>query len=65
MDEVDSAQARDELGLADAIRAARTPGRAVVATGRCLFCDEVFGNDHQRWCDSYCQDRYFKDRGRK
>ncbi len=60
MDEIDNAQARDELGLADAIRNARTPGRVIVATGRCLFCDEIL-DDVMRWCDSYCQNRYFKD----
>jgi hypothetical protein len=57
MDEVDSAQARDELGLADAIRNARTPGRVVVATGRCLWCDEITA-DHQRWCSVSCRDTW-------
>lgn len=58
------AQARDEIGLADAIRAAREARPAIVATGRCLFCDEIL-DDVSRWCDSYCTNRYFKERGLK
>lgn len=64
MDEIDLAQERDEIGLADAIRVARMARPAIVATGRCLFCDEVLG-DEQRWCDSFCQTRWHKERGLK
>lgn len=31
-----------------------------VATGRCLFCDEITG-DEQRWCDSACRDDWARD----
>ena len=64
MDEIDNAQEKMDIGLADAIRAARQPGPVIVVTGRCLLCDEILG-DEQRWCDSYCQDRWTKERGLK
>jgi len=63
-DEIDQAQEKIDIGLADAIRAARQPGPPIVATGRCLLCDEVLG-DEQRWCDEYCAARWRKERGLK
>jgi hypothetical protein len=58
-------QARDEIGLADAIRAAREARPAIVATGRCLFCDELVPDDH-RWCqDSNCMDLWERERRMK
>jgi predicted nucleic acid-binding Zn ribbon protein len=36
-----------------------------VATGRCLFCDELVPDDH-RWCqDSNCMDLWERERRMK
>lgn len=64
MDEVDNAQEKNEIGLADAIRHARLGGPVAVATGRCLYCDEITG-DEQRWCDQFCRDSWCKEQGVK
>ena len=63
-DEVDNAQEKAEIGLADAIRHARLGGPVAVATGRCLWCDEITG-DTQRWCGAPCRDFWCKERGVK
>ena len=65
MDEIDNAQEKLEIGLADAIRRARLGGPVAVATGRCLYCDEIVPDEH-RWCqDSGCRDAWCKERGIK
>ena len=63
MDEIDLAQAKEEIGLADAIRNARMGGPVAVATGRCLWCDDVTGE--HRWCSVSCRDQWCKERGVK
>ena len=61
MDEIDNAQDREEIGLADAIRTARQGGPVIVATGRCLLCDDPV-SEHQRWCDAACHSRYMREK---
>ncbi len=56
-DDADMAQEKIDIGLADAIRAARQPGRVIVATGRCLWCDEIV-SDEARWCSPACRDTW-------
>ncbi len=63
-DDVDFAQEKIELGLADAIRHARAPLRRIVATGRCLWCDEMLG-DEVRWCGVACRNAWQKQTGVK
>lgn len=63
-DEVDQAQEKMELGLADAIRRARLPVLSARGTGRCLFCDEPVG-DGVRWDSVACRDAYQKMTGLK
>ena len=64
VDEVDAAQEKEEIGLADAIRNARTGGPVAVATGRCLWCDDLVP-DEARWCGTACRDQWCKERGVK
>jgi len=64
MDEIDAAQEKEEIGLADAIRHARTGRPVAVATGRCLWCDDVLG-DEQRWCNADCRNLWQKTAGAK
>ena len=65
MDEVDHAQEKAEIGLANAIRLARGGGPVALATGWCLYCDDVTGNE-QRWClGGECRDAWCKERGVK
>ena len=64
VDEVDAAQQKEEIGLADAIRNARMGGPVAVATGRCLWCDEIV-SDEARWCSVSCRDMWCKERGVK
>jgi len=64
MDEIDLAQAKEEIGLADAIRNARMGGPVAVATGRCLWCDDIV-SDSARWCGTACRDQWCKERGVK
>lgn len=63
MDEIDLAQAKEEIGLSDAIRNARTGGPVAVATGRCLWCDDVTGE--HRWCSPECRNLWCKAKGVK
>ncbi len=53
-DNLDIAAEREELErtFAQAIRKPTGP----VATGRCLFCDEI--TDERRWCDAMCRDAW-------
>jgi len=60
-DEIDNAQDKIDIGLADAIRAARAPGPVIVATGRCLYCDELVPDEH-RWCNAGCRDQWANPR---
>lgn len=60
-DEIDNNQERMDIGLADAIRTARQPGPVIVATGRCLYCDEVL-DDFMRWCGNDCQKKYMREK---
>jgi hypothetical protein len=65
MDEIDQAQEKIEIGLEDAIRHARAGGPVAVATGRCLWCDEVLG-DGQRWCHGCsCRDSWEREQRMK
>ena len=64
MDDVDSAQEKTEICLADAIRHARSGGPVAVATGRCLWCDEITG-DEQRWCNADCRNLWQRTAGAK
>lgn len=52
-DNLDVASEREELErtLAQTIRKPEGP----IATGRCLFCDEIV-DDGLRWCDNWCRD---------
>lgn len=64
-DEIDNAQDKQDIGLADAIRKASTGEPAAKATGICLYCYEPvpFG---YRWCGGWqCRDDWCKERNRK
>ena len=63
-DEVDNAQEKTEIGLAEAIRLARLPVLSARSTGRCLYCDDPLG-DGIRWCGILCRDSYQKRTGLK
>ena len=64
-DEVDLAQEKEEIGLADAIRHARIGGPVALATGSCLYCLEPVPYGH-RWCvGGACRDSWCKERGVK
>lgn len=49
-------QERAEKEAPHLIAASRKP-EGPTATGRCLFCDEILG-DNQRWCDGGCRDAW-------
>lgn len=63
-DEIDQAQERFEIGLADAIRHARNGRPVAVATGVCLHCTEPVPYGY-RWCNGECRDAWCKERGTK
>ena len=52
MDEIDRASQEEENTLANILRKRLPPGP--VATGRCLFCDELVEETH-RWCSIECR----------
>jgi hypothetical protein len=54
-DDIDRAQNEVERSLGEALRVKKPVGP--VATGRCLFCDEIL-DDENRWCDSGCRDAW-------
>jgi hypothetical protein len=54
-DDIDRAQNEVERSLGEALRVKKPVGP--VATGRCLFCDEIL-DDESRWCDSGCRDAW-------
>jgi hypothetical protein len=62
-DEIDRANEQAERNLADSIRMRRPAGP--LATGRCLYCDEVVADEH-RWCSVECREGWDKEarRGR-
>lgn len=58
-DEVDRTterQAREEMYL----RATAMKPRGPVATGRCLYCDEIVADD-MRWCGAPCRDGWERE----
>jgi hypothetical protein len=61
-DNLDIASEREELArtFAQAVRKPVGP----VATGRCLYCDEIVG-DEQRWCDVECAKDWEKLQARR
>lgn len=62
MDEIDRADAEVERNLAQALRQRRPAGP--VATGRCLFCDEIVG-DQRRWCGVECREAWEREARRR
>ena len=54
-DDVDRAQNEVDRATAEAMKMRKVAGP--VATGRCLYCDEIL-DDVQRWCDSVCRDEW-------
>lgn len=60
-DDIDRAQNEVERSLAEALRTRKPSGPQ--ATGHCLFCDESVSGS-QRWCDTWCRDRWERLRGR-
>ena len=54
-DDIDRAQREVDRLHAEALRVRKASGP--VATGRCLYCDEIL-DDEQRWCDSGCRDAW-------
>lgn len=60
-DDLDIAAEREELErtFAQSVRKPAGP----IATGRCLYCDELTGE--RRWCDSGCRDAWQKLKGTK
>lgn len=63
MDEIDLAQERDFLATQNSMRMRKAEGP--VATGRCLYCDEIL-DDQRRWCDAEHREQWQKEarRGR-
>jgi hypothetical protein len=59
MDDADMCQERIEKEAPFLLAASRKP-EGPVATGRCLYCDEIVGDD-QRWCDSGCRDEWMRE----
>lgn len=55
MDEADRANDEVERSLAEAARLRKPTGP--IATGRCLYCDDIVG-DTQRWCSVECRDNW-------
>ena len=59
MDDADLSQDRAEKEAPHLIAASRKP-EGPTATGRCLYCDEILG-DNQRWCDTGCRDGWVRE----
>ena len=55
MDDADRAAPEIERYVLEAARQKRPAGPA--PTGRCLWCDEVVG-DEKRWCDAHHRDMW-------
>lgn len=62
-DDIDRAQNEVDRAQAEAIKMRKPEGP--VATGRCLYCDEIL-DDHRRWCDAEHREHWEKEtrRGR-
>lgn len=60
-DNLDIASDREEIArsFAQSLRKPAGP----IATGRCLWCDDVVG-DEQRWCDVECRNGWERARVR-
>lgn len=63
MDEMDHAQIKMEIDLANAIRKATEGRKGPIATGRCLYCDEIV-DDERRWCDKDCTSAWEREQAR-
>lgn len=57
MDDLDRAQALNDLSLAHALTVRRPEGPP--ATGRCLYCEEP---TEKRWCSADCRDLWQEER---
>jgi hypothetical protein len=58
MDEIDLAQEREFLATQNSLRMKKPEGP--VATGRCLYCDEILPDGH-RWCDAEHREQWQKE----
>lgn len=58
-DEVDITTDREELNIANAIRAARQ-SKGPGAFGKCHWCSEPLAGS-ARWCDENCRDDWQRD----
>lgn len=56
MDDADKTSEREDITIREAIRASKRP-TGPVATGRCLWCDEVVG-ELVRWCEPECRENW-------
>lgn len=61
-DEVDMTTERQEREGAYLVAASRKPA-GPVATGRCLYCDDIVA-DEVRWCTAVCRDGWEKENRR-
>jgi len=61
-DDIDRAQSEIDRAQAEAMRNRKPEGP--VPTGRCLYCDDIVG-DEQRWCGINCRDFWEMLRGRR
>lgn len=59
MDDVDASNERQQREAPLLIEASKKPV-GPVATGRCLYCDEIVG-DTMRWCDAGCRDGWSRE----
>ncbi len=56
-DQVDVANAWNDLQNETLVRAARDKKSTIEATGACLFCDEPVESP-KRWCDVECRNEW-------
>lgn len=63
MDILDIAKEVEEKGLSIAIKSALEQKTVIMATGKCLCCDEPLAPD-LRWCDKECLDDWEKEQKR-
>lgn len=63
-DIVDVTNDREEVNLANALRASRKP-EAPPANGYCVWCEQEIGDTTRRFCDSDCRDAYDRDQQRR
>lgn len=55
-DILDDAEKATEMFHKEAMTKRREEGPS--ATGSCLYCEEPFTDDTQRFCDAYCRDSW-------